>query len=243
MIMASCSTCCRRCRSGREAHLRDRAHAQRPPDLIHEQQRGVASQGPVGGAAGAGARRAHRSRSPRRRSMTDTVPKIPIADRPRFDCRNAYVETLAELAHENHRIVGVVNDSVGSSKLDAFKRAFPDRLINGYRRARHGWRGRGTRQRRSHCFRICRILLPDRTSAGTDQSRRRVLESQREVMWHEPGNGVRRARSHPSLHRGHRLAGPSTTSPSWCQPIRSRRPQPCAGRQRRKAQCSFASAG
>jgi deoxyxylulose-5-phosphate synthase len=31
---------------------------------------------------------------------------------------------------ENHRIVGVVNDSVGSSKLDAFKKAFPDRLIN-----------------------------------------------------------------------------------------------------------------
>ena len=69
--------------------------------------------------------------------MTDTrVPAAPrdkarssIAERPRYDCRNAYVETLAELAHENHRIVGVVNDSVGSSKLDAFKRAFPDRLI------------------------------------------------------------------------------------------------------------------
>ena len=70
--------------------------------------------------------------------MTDTrVPAAPrdkarssIAERPRYDCRNAYVETLAELAHKNHRIVGVVNDSVGSSKLDAFKRAFPDRLIN-----------------------------------------------------------------------------------------------------------------
>ena len=61
------------------------------------------------------------SRDPRQHS---------IAERPRHDCRNAYVETLAELAHENHRIVGVVNDSVGSSKLDAFKRAFPDRLIN-----------------------------------------------------------------------------------------------------------------
>ena len=57
-------------------------------------------------------------------------PKISIADRPRYDCRSAYVDTLAELAHENHRIVGVVNDSVGSSKLDAFKKAFPDRLIN-----------------------------------------------------------------------------------------------------------------
>ena len=64
--------------------------------------------------------------------MTETVTAISesVADRPRYDCRNAYVETLAELAQENHRIVGVVNDSVGSSKLDAFKKAFPDRLIN-----------------------------------------------------------------------------------------------------------------
>jgi len=53
-----------------------------------------------------------------------------LADQPRFDCRNAYVDTLAELARTDHRIVGVVNDSVGSSKLDAFKKAFPDRLIN-----------------------------------------------------------------------------------------------------------------
>jgi transketolase len=53
-----------------------------------------------------------------------------IADQPRFDCRDAYVTTLAELAESDHRIVGVVNDSVGSSKLDAFKKSFPDRLIN-----------------------------------------------------------------------------------------------------------------
>jgi transketolase len=54
----------------------------------------------------------------------------PISEQPRFDCRNAYVETLSDLAEHDHRIVGVVNDSVGSSKLDAFKKAFPDRLIN-----------------------------------------------------------------------------------------------------------------
>jgi transketolase len=53
-----------------------------------------------------------------------------LAEQPRFDCRNAYVDTLSELARANHRIVGVVNDSVGSSKLEAFKKAFPDRLIN-----------------------------------------------------------------------------------------------------------------
>src|SRR3712207_7840800 len=64
--------------------------------------------------------------------MTNSLTAISesVADRPRYDCRNAYVETLAELAQQNHRIVGVVNDSVGSSKLDAFKKAFPDRLIN-----------------------------------------------------------------------------------------------------------------
>ena len=64
--------------------------------------------------------------------MTDTVsgPQLSLADQPRYDCRDAYVKTLSELADQDHRIVGVVNDSVGSSKLDAFKKAFPDRLIN-----------------------------------------------------------------------------------------------------------------
>jgi transketolase len=61
---------------------------------------------------------------------TATSTHGSIADRPRFDCRNAYVKALVDLAQEDHRIVGVVNDSVGSSKLDAFRKAFPDRLIN-----------------------------------------------------------------------------------------------------------------
>src|SRR4051794_41983070 len=59
-----------------------------------------------------------------------TVVHTSIADQPRYDCRDAYVETLAELAHADHRIVGVVNDSLGSSKLNSFRKAFPDRLIN-----------------------------------------------------------------------------------------------------------------
>ena len=63
--------------------------------------------------------------------MTETLPQTTsLRDQPRFDCRDAYVKTLSELADADHRIVGVVNDSVGSSKLDAFKKAFPDRLIN-----------------------------------------------------------------------------------------------------------------
>ncbi|MCW2811459.1 MAG: transketolase, partial [Friedmanniella sp.] len=53
-----------------------------------------------------------------------------LADQPRFDCRDAYVATLADLARTDPRVVGVVNDSVGSSKLNAFAAEFGDRLVN-----------------------------------------------------------------------------------------------------------------
>jgi transketolase len=46
------------------------------------------------------------------------------------DCRNIWVKTLEDLAEADPRIVAVVNDSVGSSKLNSFQRRFPDRLIN-----------------------------------------------------------------------------------------------------------------
>lgn len=48
----------------------------------------------------------------------------------RYDCRDATVEALIELAHSNDRVCAVVNDSVGSSKLAPFGKLFPDRLIN-----------------------------------------------------------------------------------------------------------------
>ena len=47
-----------------------------------------------------------------------------------FDCRQAFAETLIELARSDERIVTVCNDSVGSSNLNAFQKEFPDRLIN-----------------------------------------------------------------------------------------------------------------
>jgi transketolase len=47
-----------------------------------------------------------------------------------FDCRNAYTQALEEMASVDDRIVTVVNDSVGSSKLSGFRSKFPDRLIN-----------------------------------------------------------------------------------------------------------------
>ena len=48
----------------------------------------------------------------------------------RFDCRDAFQRTLIDLATHDERIVAVCNDSVGSSKLGNFQKAFPDRLIN-----------------------------------------------------------------------------------------------------------------
>lgn len=47
-----------------------------------------------------------------------------------YDCRDAWAKTLEDLAQQDPRIVAVVNDSVGSSKLGGFQKKFPDRLIN-----------------------------------------------------------------------------------------------------------------
>jgi len=47
-----------------------------------------------------------------------------------FDCRQAFADELASMARADARIVAVCNDSVGSSNLTAFRKEFPDRLIN-----------------------------------------------------------------------------------------------------------------
>ena len=47
-----------------------------------------------------------------------------------FDCRNAFATALESLAEHNDRIVTVVNDSVGSSKLGGFQKRWPDRMVN-----------------------------------------------------------------------------------------------------------------
>ena len=46
------------------------------------------------------------------------------------DCRDSFVATLQQLAADNDQIVAVCNDSVGSSKLGAFGKQWPERLIN-----------------------------------------------------------------------------------------------------------------
>src|SRR5690349_7998187 len=47
-----------------------------------------------------------------------------------YDCRDAFETKLRELASQDQRIVAVVNDSVGSSKLNQFGQMFPIRLVN-----------------------------------------------------------------------------------------------------------------
>ena len=59
-----------------------------------------------------------------------TAPTPPAAATPLHDCRDAWVAALVELAEADERIVAVVNDSVGSSKLAPFQDRFPDRLVN-----------------------------------------------------------------------------------------------------------------
>jgi transketolase len=47
-----------------------------------------------------------------------------------YDCRDAFENKLREQASEDQRIVAVVNDSVGSSKLNQFGQMYPVRLVN-----------------------------------------------------------------------------------------------------------------
>jgi len=48
----------------------------------------------------------------------------------RFDCRDAFAGALESLAARDPRIVAVVNDAVGSTRLGKFDKRFPGRLVN-----------------------------------------------------------------------------------------------------------------
>ncbi len=55
----------------------------------------------------------------------------PLTDvKDRFDCRDAFAAALEQMAERDQRIVTVVNDSVGSSKLTGFKKRWPERMVN-----------------------------------------------------------------------------------------------------------------
>jgi len=56
---------------------------------------------------------------------TDLAPAPAL-----HDCRDAWVATMIDLAEADDRIVVVVNDSLGSSKLGPFAERFDDRIVN-----------------------------------------------------------------------------------------------------------------
>ncbi|MEO8285287.1 MAG: transketolase family protein [Chloroflexota bacterium] len=60
----------------------------------------------------------------------ETPTAVQSADTQLYDCRDAFENKLRELASHDHRIVAVVNDSVGSSKLNQFGQMYPVRLVN-----------------------------------------------------------------------------------------------------------------
>ena len=47
-----------------------------------------------------------------------------------FDCRDAYMSALEEMAVADARVCAVANDSLSSAKLKNFKEKFPDRFVN-----------------------------------------------------------------------------------------------------------------
>jgi transketolase len=47
-----------------------------------------------------------------------------------FDCRDAYIQALEEMAGADSRVCAVANDSVSSAKMKTFRAKFPDRFVN-----------------------------------------------------------------------------------------------------------------
>ena len=107
-------------RAGR-AELRDRPHAQGPGRVVHAR---TGSSGTTRCPTPSSSRRRWRSSSDGDRDRHGACRL--------YDCRDAF-STAADRAgaRQDERIVAVVNDSVGSSKLGRISASsFPDRLIN-----------------------------------------------------------------------------------------------------------------
>jgi transketolase len=47
-----------------------------------------------------------------------------------YDCRDAFADTLTELAHADARVIAVVNDSLGSTKVTKLAAALPAQVVN-----------------------------------------------------------------------------------------------------------------
>ena len=138
--------------------------------------------------------------------MTTTGSASPVVEPASLhDCRDAWVAALTDLAAADDRIVAVVNDSVGSSKLGPFQERFPERLVNvGIAEQDMVGIGAGLANggkipfvSAAACFLTARAMEQIKVDAA--YSRHHLV-----LVGTEPGHGVRRARPDPPLDRGPR---------------------------------------
>jgi transketolase C-terminal domain/subunit len=119
-----------------------------------------------------------------------------------FDCRDIYAGTPLDIARADRDAIVVVNDSVGSSKLDKLKRELPDQLVNlgiaeadmvGVAAALENG-GEIPFVTGAGCFLSARD--------GADQGRPRVQQAARHPVRPEPRCRLWRPRSDAPFHRG-----------------------------------------
>lgn len=63
-------------------------------------------------------------------SSTETTQPGTSNQEPLFDCRDAYIQALEEMAAADDRVCAVANDSLSSAKLKSFSAKFPERFVN-----------------------------------------------------------------------------------------------------------------
>lgn len=64
-------------------------------------------------------------------SAAESMQTAEQTSRPQhFDCRDAYIHALEEMAGTDSRVCAVANDSLSSAKLKNFRARFPDRFVN-----------------------------------------------------------------------------------------------------------------
>ena len=123
-----------------------------------------------------------------------------------YDCRDAFADTLVELAQADKRVVAVVNDSLGSTKVGKLDKVLPAQVVNvGIAEQNMVGIGAGLANGGKIPFVGRCQSLPHRPGAGADQGRCGLQRRQREAGGREQRRGLRRAGTDPPLHRGHRL--------------------------------------
>src|SRR4051794_9883665 len=118
-----------------------------------------------------------------------------------FDCRQAFADTLIELARQDERVVAVCNDSVGSSNLGGFKKEFPDRLIN-VGIAEQDLVGVGAGLANGGMIPFVSAAAPFLTGRGVEQIKADVAYNKAPVIlfWEGPGGGHGKLGPPPHSH-------------------------------------------